>query len=300
MMNQLSIFDFNNNKIRFVEGKPVANDIAKVLGYLDPKSAIKTLVSLHYKVMVDIPTIRYGENKPRIQKMMCLLEAGIYQLIFSSKLPEALKFQRWVFEEVLPMIRKKELYRIKEITPAEALLKSVELLVELERRQNELQKEQLKLAAEQEISKVIILNTETKVNILEAELNNIKNVIAQPIPSCNQTARQKLVELAQLMANLLMQKGKFNTFTEAIKEVWNRIALKVRNSEVRIDLLARKANNIKQFDKDYEAWEKTGKLKRQKPFKKNYPMTLPAIVESLKIEQQTLECAVSVANDLII
>jgi anti-repressor protein len=35
-----------------------------------------------------------------------LEEAGIYQLIFGSKLESAEKFQDWVFSEVLPAIRK--------------------------------------------------------------------------------------------------------------------------------------------------------------------------------------------------
>ncbi|MFM6250141.1 MAG: Bro-N domain-containing protein, partial [Dolichospermum sp.] len=38
--------------------------------------------------------------------MTVLEEAGIYQLVFGSKLPSAKIFQKWVFEEVLPSIRK--------------------------------------------------------------------------------------------------------------------------------------------------------------------------------------------------
>ncbi|MFM6271379.1 MAG: Bro-N domain-containing protein, partial [Dolichospermum sp.] len=42
----------------------------------------------------------------KLRDITVLEEAGIYQLIFSSKLPAAEKFQDWVFEEVLPSIRK--------------------------------------------------------------------------------------------------------------------------------------------------------------------------------------------------
>lgn len=35
-------------------------------------------------------------------------EADIYRLIFGSKLPQAEQFQDWVFEEVLPTLRKKK------------------------------------------------------------------------------------------------------------------------------------------------------------------------------------------------
>ena len=105
-MSNLSVFDFQNQGIRFADGKPVAIDVAKALGYADPKSAVKTLVSPENKGVGKIPTIRYGEKVPRMQEVMLLEEAGIYQLIFGSKLQGAKQFQKWVFEEVLPQIRK--------------------------------------------------------------------------------------------------------------------------------------------------------------------------------------------------
>ena len=40
------------------------------------------------------------------QKMLVVSEAGLYRLIFMSRKPEAEKFKRWVFHEVLPSIRK--------------------------------------------------------------------------------------------------------------------------------------------------------------------------------------------------
>jgi hypothetical protein len=40
-----------------------------------------------------------------MQSVTVLEEAGIYQLVFGSKLPSAKVFQKWVFEEVLPSIR---------------------------------------------------------------------------------------------------------------------------------------------------------------------------------------------------
>jgi prophage antirepressor-like protein len=38
------IFQFDNQPIRFVDGKPVANDVASVLGYADPAKTISTKV----------------------------------------------------------------------------------------------------------------------------------------------------------------------------------------------------------------------------------------------------------------
>lgn len=50
------------------------------------------------------------------QKITVLLEPGLYSLIFRSNKPEAIKFQQWALEEVLPSIRKKGFYEL----PSEA------------------------------------------------------------------------------------------------------------------------------------------------------------------------------------
>ena len=44
-----------------------------------------------------------------------LNEAGVYQLIFSSKLEKAKSFQQWVFSEVLPTIRKTGAYQMPKL-----------------------------------------------------------------------------------------------------------------------------------------------------------------------------------------
>ena len=96
---------FNNSlfgEVRFieVEGKPyaVANDIAKALGYAKPNNAINT----HCKATLKQGILTNGGK----QDMILIPEGDIYRLIIKSKLPQAEKFERWVFEEVLPSIRK--------------------------------------------------------------------------------------------------------------------------------------------------------------------------------------------------
>lgn len=107
-MNSITVFDFESHSIRFIDGKPVANDVAKVLGYADPAKTISTKVKPKNKGVTNLVT------PGGMQSVTVLEEAGIYQLIFNSKLPNAEKFQDWVFEEVLPSIRKTGSYSIKE------------------------------------------------------------------------------------------------------------------------------------------------------------------------------------------
>lgn len=41
-----------------------------------------------------------------IQETNVIPEGDIYRLIVNSKLPSVVKFERWVFDEILPTIRK--------------------------------------------------------------------------------------------------------------------------------------------------------------------------------------------------
>jgi hypothetical protein len=105
-MSNIILFQFESNEIRFVDGLPVANDVAIALGYSDPAATISKKVSEQNKSVAELAT------PGGIQKAALLKEAGIYQLIFGSKLESAEKFQDWVFSVVLPSIRKTGSYSI--------------------------------------------------------------------------------------------------------------------------------------------------------------------------------------------
>ena len=99
-MTSLTVFAFESQEIRFVDGKPVANDVAKVLGYKSPANAVNRIVKASNKGLCDLQT------PSGVQSATVLEESGIYQLIFGSKLPAAESFQQWVFSKVLSSIRK--------------------------------------------------------------------------------------------------------------------------------------------------------------------------------------------------
>ncbi len=103
----IQLFQFESQEIRFIDGKPVANDVASVLGYADPATAVYRKVAEKNRSLAEIAT---GAGK---RMATVLEEAGIYQLIFSSKLASAERFQDWVFEEVLPQIRKPGSYSVQ-------------------------------------------------------------------------------------------------------------------------------------------------------------------------------------------
>ena len=105
-MNNLQIFNSSefgairtvneNDKILFC-----GSDIAKCLGYTNSNKAL----SDHCRE--DGVTFRYlTDALGREQQTKFIDEGNLYRLIAHSKLPAAEKFEKWVFDEVLPSIRK--------------------------------------------------------------------------------------------------------------------------------------------------------------------------------------------------
>ena len=107
--NSPVVFNFDNHNVRVVlddNQTPmfVAKDVAKVLGYQEVNRAIRQ----HCKGCAKYTTL---ETEGGNQKMRVIYEPDVYRLIFGSKLKSAVKFQDWVFEEVLPQIRKTGQYQ---------------------------------------------------------------------------------------------------------------------------------------------------------------------------------------------
>ena len=84
-----------------------ANEVAKVLGYKKTRNAIEKHVSKKYKKEAPLQGPLGGE-----QKCIFIKEAGFYELVFKSRLPNAKIFREWVFDKVLPSIRKYGYYNI--------------------------------------------------------------------------------------------------------------------------------------------------------------------------------------------
>lgn len=94
----------------------VANDVARALGYKDPKTAVRDHVFEEDKMRGRIAT---PSSYHKEQEVILINEAGVYALIFGSKLDSAKQFKKWVFEEVLPSIRKNGFYVSENITPGQ-------------------------------------------------------------------------------------------------------------------------------------------------------------------------------------
>lgn len=110
-MSDLQIFQNEEfGSVRTVEenGKILfcGKDVAEALGYAVPRKALLD----HCKGVLKRNTPTNGG----IQEMSFIPEGDVYRLITHSKLPAAEKFESWVFDEILPDIRKHGAYMTPE------------------------------------------------------------------------------------------------------------------------------------------------------------------------------------------
>ena len=98
-------------------------DVAEALGYQRAADAI----AAHCKGVCVLPTPSNGG----VQRMKFITEGDVYRLITHSRLPAAEQFESWVFDEVLPSIRKTGSYTVSEQT-----LKNLACLKKLQEQLN--------------------------------------------------------------------------------------------------------------------------------------------------------------------
>ena len=138
-MSQMEIFknpEFGNIRVIEENGKYLfcGLDVTAALGYKDSAKALKTHCTSDGWAFY--PLI---DNVGRTQQTRFISEGNLYRLIAHSKLPSAERFERWVFDEVLPTIRKHGAYITREklwemATSPEAMMKLCsDLLAEREK-----------------------------------------------------------------------------------------------------------------------------------------------------------------------
>ncbi|RKL52314.1 Bro-N domain-containing protein (plasmid) [Candidatus Liberibacter asiaticus] len=163
-MSTITPFEFESNKIRTIVDKDqniwfVAKDVATALGYENSNEAINAHC---YGVAKRYPI---SDSLGRTQKVRIIAEPDVYRLLVKSTLPSAQKFERWVFEEVLPTLRKTGSYSVEapklRATSASTVLRVHKHLEELA-KQAGLKDNQLLLKVNRGVTKI------TGVDQLEA------------------------------------------------------------------------------------------------------------------------------------
>lgn len=119
-MNELAIFENPKfGQVRTIEedGKVLfcAKDVAAALGYKNTRDAINR----HCKGVVkrdgvSRTTNQHGVTTEQTVEMAFIPEGDIYRLAAKSELPGADEFESWIFDEVIPSIRKHGAYMTED------------------------------------------------------------------------------------------------------------------------------------------------------------------------------------------
>ena len=169
-MNELQVFENNQfGQMRTIteNGNTLfcGSDVAKALGYTNAPDAL----TRHCRGIVkrDTPT------SSGVQTMSFIPEGDVYRLITHSKLPTAEKFERWVFDEVLPTVRQTGAYMTPETI--EKVLMNPDTIISLATQLKELQTK-----VEQDKPKVQYFDTLVDRNLLTNFRDTAKELHVAP------------------------------------------------------------------------------------------------------------------------
>lgn len=146
-------FDGKPVRVVMIDGQPwfVGKDVAERLGYGDPTTAIKS----HCRGVQKLHPIQ--DSLGRTQNVRVLTEPDVLRLVMGSTLPAAQRFERWVFEDVLPAVRRDGGYVLAgpEETPEELAARALTVLqATIERQKAQLAISEPKAAALDRIATV--------------------------------------------------------------------------------------------------------------------------------------------------
>lgn len=172
-----------------------AKDVAVALGYSDPAKAVR----MHCEGVAILSTPYENQHGTiSLTPTKFIPESDVYALIFGSKLPGAKEFRRWVFEEVLPCIRKTGAYMTDEvqaraIDDPDFLMKLVKALKE----QKQEIREQKRIISEQSV----------EIENLSSRASYVEQVLA-----CS-----NLICITQIAQDYGMSARKFNLILERLR-----------------------------------------------------------------------------------
>lgn len=162
-MTDLQIFKNDQfGEIRTVEENGAVlfcgSDIAGALGYSNTRDAINRHCKPEGVVKrdgVSQTTNQYGITTEQTVEMKFINEGNVYRLITHSKLPAAEQFEHWVFDEVLPTIRRNGAYMTDDTL--EQALTSPDFLIQLATKLKEEKAKRVELEAKVEQDKPKVL-----------------------------------------------------------------------------------------------------------------------------------------------
>mgnify|MGYP002765589455 FL=1 len=181
-----------------------ASDVAKALGYTNPNKAVND----HCRAITKRSTPISG----KIQKINFIPESDLYRLVLRSKLSDAEKFTDWVTKDVLPSIRKHEMY----ITPqkTEEILNDPDVLIAALTTLKEEREKRKALEVENEKQKKTIAYQKKAISGQKQLITNMKPKVSY----CDLVLKtQNAVPITQIAKDYGMSAVKFNNLLHELK-----------------------------------------------------------------------------------
>jgi prophage antirepressor-like protein len=199
-MNNLIIFKhekFGQIRKVDVDGRQglVAADVAKALGYKDTTNAIKQHCRgvVKHHLWVTTGTKTDGSPATRKTEANIIFEPDLYRLAAHSKLPGAEEFESWIFEEVLPSIRKHGAY-MTPTTLEEMLLNPDSMIKMLTALKDEREKNN-SLFVENEKQKQVIGELKPKADYVDLILSSVGSLTTTQIAADYGISARKLNQI---------------------------------------------------------------------------------------------------------
>ncbi|HAU84999.1 MAG TPA: hypothetical protein DCW90_05715 [Lachnospiraceae bacterium] len=166
----------------------VGKDVALALGYSNTKDAISRLVKPKHKKTIQRSGNTTLDFSIPNRGITIIDEAGVYALIFKSRLENAEKFQDWVYEEVLPSIREHGAYMTPDtleqaLCNPDYLLKLVTVLKEERDKRIEAEEQNKLLTADNEHKDSVINGLTEDISLAEKRQRIIQIIRHRVTPS---------------------------------------------------------------------------------------------------------------------
>ena len=194
-MNELIIFNFNNNQVRTqtLNNEPYfcLRDVCSALGLKNSKDReFNNGVESFYLI----------DSMGREQQATFINEPNLYRLIFRSNKPQAQAFADWVYNEVLPSVRKTGSYGVPVLTEDKAVMKAIGGLV----------KKCAAVAVREEINQLFEFNKQNDWEVTDSDLmyqlyhwratkNRNDTIELRKLHAENDLLKQKLEEVKKLL-----------------------------------------------------------------------------------------------------
>lgn len=208
-MNEIQIFNhprFGEVEIIEIEGSPFfgATKTAASLGYSNPHDAISRHCRTDGVVKREVI-----DSMGRTQEMNFITEGNLYRLITKSKLPDAEKYEVWVFDEVLPSIRKTGSYSVQQFRLPQTMAEALRLAADLVDQNQTLQLENEELKTKTRYVDQILLSKGT------VTITQIAKDYGMAGPQLNKILHEEKVQYKQNRQWLLYSKYQAKGFVKS-------------------------------------------------------------------------------------